>query len=110
MTGRTQRFEQGERIEVEKGSMLSLQVAGQSLTWGRCRPGWRWSHHVGPMLELERCPVHHRLILLEGRLGVLHADGTTRTLASGDVEEVLPGHDAWVEGDEDVVFLDAPVQ
>jgi quercetin dioxygenase-like cupin family protein len=36
-------------------------------------------------------------------------DGTEATMGPGDVVVIEPGHDAWVEGEEDCVFLDTGV-
>ena len=35
-----------------------------------------------------------------GTMHVVHEDGTELELGSGSAYEILPGHDAWVVGDE----------
>ena len=38
-----------------------------------------------------------------GCLGVAHEDGSQVTLSAGDAYRIAPGHDAWVDGDEEFV-------
>ena len=38
-----------------------------------------------------------------GRLTVEHEDGSRGTVSAGDAYRITPGHDAWVEGDEEFV-------
>jgi len=45
-------------------------------------------------------------MLLSGRLVIELADGSTQALGPGDVFDVPPGHDAWVEGDADAVSVE----
>ena len=37
---------------------------------------------------------------LSGGIHVTHEDGTERDVVAGEVYRILPGHDAWVVGDE----------
>jgi hypothetical protein len=66
-------------------------------------PGWRWSECIKPVVGTESCQVDHVGYVASGRLGVAHEDGSTATLTAGDAYRIAPGHDAWVEGDEDFV-------
>ena len=66
-------------------------------------PGWRWSECIKPVVGGESCQVDHVGYVASGRLGVTHEDGSQVTLSPGDVYRIAPGHDAWVEGDEDFV-------
>jgi quercetin dioxygenase-like cupin family protein len=43
---------------------------------------------------------------LSGTMTTRMDDGTERTSKAGDVLNVPPGHDAWVVGNEPVVFVD----
>jgi class 3 adenylate cyclase len=69
-------------------------------------PGWRWSVDVKPLAGTERCMYHHLGVTLQGRLHVEMPDGTELEIGPGDVFEVPPGHDAWVEGDAPWVSVD----
>jgi class 3 adenylate cyclase len=69
-------------------------------------PGWRWTKDVRPIAGTERCMYHHLGYCLSGTLAVDYEDGTTGTVHAGDMFEMPPGHDAWVEGDEPWVAID----
>jgi quercetin dioxygenase-like cupin family protein len=43
---------------------------------------------------------------MSGRMRVVMNDGTEAEAGPGDVVHIEPGHDAWVVGNEDCVFLD----
>ncbi len=69
-------------------------------------PGWRWSNDVRPIAGTEWCEYHHLGIMLSGEMHFVTADGMEMELKAGHVYEILPGHDAWVVGDEPVVQYD----
>jgi hypothetical protein len=70
------------------------------------QPGWRWSEHVRPIAGTSLCQAAHFGYQQSGRLRIQLEDGTIIDAAPGQVGGVPPGHDAWVLGDEDAVFLD----
>ena len=92
------------RFELGTGALA--RVGAHTVGRGVLQPGWRWSVHMGPVMGRTSCPVHHVQVLLSGRFGVRMDDGEEVVFAPGDVFEVPPGHDAWVDGDEPVVVLD----
>ncbi len=63
-------------------------------------PGWKWSECVKPVVGTDSCQVHHVGFIQAGRMHVAHDDGTELELGPGSAYEILPGHDAWVVGDE----------
>lgn len=67
------------------------------------QPGWRWSECIKPVAGTDTCQADHVGYVATGRLTVEHQDGTQVTLSPGDVYSIKPGHDAWVEGDEQFV-------
>jgi class 3 adenylate cyclase len=69
-------------------------------------PGWRWSEDIKPIAGTEWCEYHHLGIMLEGRMHFVTRDGMEMELEAGHLYEILPGHDAWVAGDEKVVQYD----
>jgi class 3 adenylate cyclase len=69
-------------------------------------PGWRWSTDVKPIAGTEWCEYHHLGIMLSGEMHFVTADGMEMELKAGHVYEILPGHDAWVVGEEPVVQYD----
>ena len=66
-------------------------------------PGWKWSECVKPVAGTDRCQVHHVGFIQAGTMHVVHEDGTELELGPGSAYEILPGHDAWVVGDEGCV-------
>jgi len=69
-------------------------------------PGWRWSTDVKPIAGTEWCEYHHLGLMLNGQMRFVMADGMEMDLKEGHLYEVLPGHDAWVVGDEPAVQYD----
>lgn len=70
------------------------------------QPGFRWTTHMKSVAGTDLCEVPHTGYVVSGRSGIRMADGTERELASGDVFDIPPGHDAWVIGDEPYVAVD----
>ena len=67
------------------------------------RPGWRWSECIKPVVGTDSCQVDHIGYALSGSITVEHQDGTRLTISPGEAYRIAPGHDAWVDGDEDFV-------
>jgi hypothetical protein len=67
------------------------------------QPGWRWSECIKPVVGTESCQVDHVGFVAAGRLTVVHEDGSRGTVSAGHAYRITPGHDAWVEGDEEFV-------
>jgi hypothetical protein len=55
---------------------------------------------VKPVVGTDSCQAHHVGFIQSGTLHVIHEDGTELELGPGSTYEILPGHDAWVVGDE----------
>jgi class 3 adenylate cyclase len=70
-------------------------------------PGWRWSVDLKPIVGTASCEIHHLGFVVSGRLRVMMDDGSTVLLEPDDAFEVPPGHDAWVEGDDQFVAVDS---
>lgn len=69
-------------------------------------PGWRWSTDVKPIAQTDWCEYHHLGLMLEGALHYITPEGLEMEVGPGMIYEILPGHDAWVVGDEAVVQFD----
>jgi class 3 adenylate cyclase len=69
-------------------------------------PGWRWSKDVRPIAGTEWCEYHHLGLVMQGRLRYVTPDGLEMEAGPGMLYEILPGHDAWVVGDEAVIQYD----
>lgn len=68
-------------------------------------PGWTWREHSAPIAGTDRCQQWHVKLFLSGRFAVAYEDGAEAIFGPGDLAVIQPGHDAWVVGDEPVVFL-----
>ena len=66
-------------------------------------PGWRWSECIKPVAGTDSCQARHVGVVQSGRITVKHDDGTELQLGPGDAYIIEPGHDAWVDGDEQFV-------
>jgi hypothetical protein len=69
-------------------------------------PGWRWSECVKPVVGTDSCQVHHVGFVQSGTMHVVHDDGTEVEIGPGQAYEILPGHDAWVVGDDGCVAFE----
>lgn len=67
--------------------------------------GYRWSTHVKPAVGTDLCMHAHVGFLVRGRMQGEYADGCTFDLTAPAPVVVEAGHDAWVVGDEDAVFI-----
>ncbi|BCJ31878.1 cupin domain-containing protein [Actinocatenispora sera] len=70
------------------------------------QPGWHWAEHIKPVAGTPTCQSHHVGTVLAGQLRVTHPDSGEIEIGPGDAYEILPGHDAWVVGDEPFVGLE----
>jgi class 3 adenylate cyclase len=69
-------------------------------------PGWRWSKDVQPITQTEWCEYHHLGLMISGLLHYITPEGLEMEVGPGMLFEILPGHDAWVVGDEPVIQFD----
>ncbi len=67
------------------------------------QPGWRWSECIKPIAGGDSCQNRHLGVVIEGRLHVVHDDGSEADLAPGGAYLIEPGHDAWVVGNDPFV-------
>lgn len=97
----SKRFEQPDETRSFKNGQLDVvHLAGSTAARATLGPGWRWSTSVKPISGTESCQSHHVGYCLSGSLHVLTDEGNEFDIGPGDVYELLPGHDAWVTGDD----------
>jgi hypothetical protein len=89
-----------ESRSFEHGKMDVVHLAGSTAAQLTFEPGWRWSASVKPIAGTETCQTHHLGYVLSGALHVVTDEGNEYDVGPADVYEILPGHDAWVVGDE----------
>jgi hypothetical protein len=92
-----------EQRNPEKTEIRIVDLGGVKAARVEFQPGWRWSECIKPVVQTESCQLHHEGTLVQGRMHVVHDDGTEAELAAGDAYVINPGHDAWVVGDESAV-------
>jgi hypothetical protein len=95
------RFEQPDETRtLEHGVIEGVHLAGSAAGRATFQPGWRWSESVKPVVGTDSCEMHHVGYALSGTLHVVTNEGVELEISAGDAYEVLPGHDAWVVGDQ----------
>ena len=70
------------------------------------QPGWSWSSCIKPHVGGDSCQAGHVGMVLKGSLRCRHDDGTEIVVNAGDAYSFAPGHDGWVEGDEEAVLYE----
>lgn len=92
--------EPDETRALDKGVVETVRLAGATAGRSTFEPGWRWSESVKPIVGTDACEAHHVGYVLSGRLHVVTNEGDEFDIGPDDAYEILPGHDAWVLGDE----------
>ena len=106
MAGEVQNMESGETRKFEHGMVQIVKVGSTTIGRASFEPGWRWSNDVKPIVGTDSCMVHHAGYAISGRLHVVMDDGSEFEVGPGDANDIQPGHDAWVVGDEPYVGVD----
>ena len=99
----------GEPDEIVSGPRVAkriVTVGKTAIARIECHPGWRWSRDIKPSAKTASCQHHHQGTVLSGRLHVASDEGGERVIGPGDAFDILPGHDAWVVGDESCVMIE----
>jgi hypothetical protein len=92
--------EPDEERALGRGKAQILHLAGATVGRSTMEPGWRWSEDVKPIVGGESCQAHHVGYVLSGSLHLVTDGGEEFDVSAGDAYEVMPGHDAWVTGDD----------
>lgn len=93
------------------GMVLDIATVGPvTFTRAAALPGWRWSTDVKPQAGTDSCEVPHTLYQVSGTMKVRMDDGTEMTIRPGDIANIPPGHDAWVDGEEPAVSINVTPQ
>jgi quercetin dioxygenase-like cupin family protein len=93
-------------MEMEKGRVEIVNIAGGGVGRLTLQPGWEWEKHEKPLFNTDWCEIPHFLYVTQGNLHVRMRDGEEFDLKAGDVCALPAGHDGWVVGDEPVVGVD----
>ena len=106
-TTRSKSFSKPDEIRTfEKGKVEVLTLGDATIGRATFEPGWRWSTCVKPLAKTTSCQAAHFGYQVSGTMRVRMDDGTEWESKAGEVVSVPVGHDAWVVGQEPVVFVD----
>jgi quercetin dioxygenase-like cupin family protein len=95
-----------ETRTISKGRVEVVNLGDVQAMRVTFEPGWKWSECVKPVAGTESCQVANMGYMQSGHMGVKMDDGSTHDFHAGDASIIPAGHDAWVIGDEPVVFVD----
>jgi mannose-6-phosphate isomerase-like protein (cupin superfamily) len=70
------------------------------------QPGWKWSECIKPVVKTDSCQLSHVGYAVSGKIRIRMSDGTEKTINAGDSYTIPPGHDAWVEGNDQFVGIE----
>ena len=59
-----------------------------------------------PLVKTDSCQASHTQYLISGGIKVVMDDRAEEEFGLGDAAVILPGHNAWVAGNEPVVGID----
>jgi quercetin dioxygenase-like cupin family protein len=90
----------------EKTQVEIVRLEGFTLGRIKMEPGWRWSQCIKPIVHTDSCQLSHVGHAVSGTLNVRMDDGTQKTIKAGESYTIPPGHDAWVEGNEDFIGIE----
>jgi hypothetical protein len=95
-----------ETRPISKGKVEVVSLGDIQAMRATFEPGWKWSESVKPVAGTDSCQVAHMGYMMKGRMVIRMDDGSEQEFGPGDVGVIPPGHDAWVVGNEPVVFID----
>lgn len=95
-----------ETREIPNGRIELVRMGDATIGRFTFQPGWRWSESVKEIAGTDSCQTHHVGYALSGTLHVVADDGEEAEVGSGQAYVVMPGHDAWVVGEEPFVGLE----
>ena len=90
----------------DKTKMEVLDLGSVKAARLTVQPGWKWSECIKPVVGGDSCQAHHVGVVISGTMHIVHEDGTEGDITAGDAYEILPGHDAWVVGNEPAVAFE----
>lgn len=89
-----------------KGKVEMLNIGESSIGRAVFEPGWKWSECVQPIAMTKSCEASHFGYQVSGVMHIKMDNGTEFDCKAGDVCAIPSGHDAWVVGNEPVVYVD----
>lgn len=104
------RFEKpDERLDMKDAGGIAIIKMSDGTAGMRAvfQPGWTWEKDEKPLLgSPASCPMRHTGYCIGGKLVVRMIETKAETrISGGDFFEIPPGHDAYVEGAEQVELI-----
>ena len=96
-------------MQPKKMGSIELQAAdlhGVKASRVTINPGGSWSKDLKEEAGTASCQKGHVGFVIGGKLAVQMDDGNKEVFGPNDAFTVPPGHDAWCEGDEPVLFVE----
>jgi class 3 adenylate cyclase len=88
------------------GETSQVRLAQTVISRHVIQPGWSWEEHAQPMVGTSSCDLHHRGVVLSGRMGIRTDEDEELIIGPNHVFDLPPGHVTWVEGDDVLVMVD----
>src|SRR5689334_9821686 len=95
-----------ESRSTEKTTIAAVHLGDATVARLTLEPGWKWSECIKPVAGTESCQASHLGFVVSGQLHVTCTDGSEADLRPGDAYRIAPGHDAWVDGQEQFVAME----
>ena len=77
-----------------------------NITKANKQPGWKWSECIKSHIGTYLCQDGHIGVLMQGNIHVVGDDGSEEAISAGSAYKIVPGHDAWVVGDEPALGIE----
>lgn len=95
-----------ELREPDKARIELLNFPAGTVGRFTLQPGWKWTESVGPIAGTKTCQAPHLGLVIKGSLTIFGDDNSEETFEAGDAYQILPGHTAQVNGDEESVCFE----
>jgi class 3 adenylate cyclase len=93
-------------VSYELGATNQVRLAQTVVSRHVLQPGWNWEEHARPSAGTPSCELHHRGVVLSGRMGIRTDEGEELVVGPNQVFDLPPGHVTWVEGEDELVMVD----
>jgi class 3 adenylate cyclase len=93
-------------VSYELGATNQVRIAQTVVSRHVLQPGWNWEEHARPSAGTPSCELHHRGVVLSGRMGIRTDDGEELVVGPNQVFDLPPGQVTWVEDEDELVMVD----
>jgi class 3 adenylate cyclase len=93
-------------VSYELGATNQVRLAQTVVSRHALQPGWSWEEHARQSAGTPSCELHHRGVVLQGRMGIRTDEGEELVVGPNQVFDLPPGHVTWVDGEEELVMVD----